>query len=62
MTKYLYNIVTTVNHDHDHHMHMYSLISSFHPNYIVTVIQGPIINFLEELAYVRKRRNKNKKR
>ena len=37
MTMYLYNIVTSVNHDRDHHM--YSLISSFHPNYIVTVIQ-----------------------
>ena len=34
---YLYHIATTVNYDHDHHM--YSLISSFHPNYIVTVIQ-----------------------
>ena len=37
MAMYLYNIVTTVNHDHDHHM--YSLILSFHPNYIVTVTQ-----------------------
>ena len=39
---------------------MYSLILSLHLNDIVTIIQYTIINVLEGLAYVRRRRSKNK--